>query len=92
VLRTVGIHSLFKRIDRFSDVNLSQSCKKAMAENPTSFVFVYPDIESFETTAKHMSFTSLAEAHALHLRSRLSETGRERMFQVSQTKFEEGKE
>ncbi len=62
-----------------------------MSENPNSFVFVYPDIVSFETSVKHMSFTSLAEAHALHLRSRLSETGRERMFLVSQTKFEEGK-
>lgn len=89
VMTTVGIHLLFKRIDRFNDVTLSKRCKKEMEENPTSFVFVYPDIEDFETTAKHMSFTSLAEAHALHLRSRLSETGRERMFHVSQTKFEE---
>ena len=62
-----------------------------MFENPQSFVFVYPDIEGFQTTTKHMTFTSLAEAQALHLRSLFTTTGRDRMFHEARTKFEQGK-
>lgn len=40
-----------------------------MKADPKSFIFVYGDIAEFEATTKQMTFTSLAEANVLHLRS-----------------------
>jgi hypothetical protein len=40
VKKKIGMPALFNRIERFSEIKLSKSCKKEMKENPRSFVSV----------------------------------------------------